>query len=185
VSSKALSPNGDKLRPRKRAVTIAFRSNDPNPHFLCKLDRRKPASCKSPKTYRNLRPGRHRFEIWAIAADGNKDPTPAVARFRFPMTRQHHRAHKRRVQGIPLCGPAKGEVLETGRRARVYSLSGADPPWTERIFGCLDSTSRLWELSPIEKAKFSGSVCRNRSCCERPGSVACSAVTASTPTASR
>ena len=71
-----------RLKPRKRIAVIAFRSSEPRSRFRCKLDRKRPARCRSPRTYKHLKPGRHRFKVWAIDAAGNKDPTPAVVRFK-------------------------------------------------------------------------------------------------------
>ncbi|MGE5280950.1 MAG: hypothetical protein ACM3N0_01260 [Chloroflexota bacterium] len=75
--------------PGKKLATglakFSFRSSEgAGAHFVCKLDRRKAASCKSPKTYRRLKRGKHVFRVWAIDAAGNKDPTPAKRRFRVP-----------------------------------------------------------------------------------------------------
>ncbi len=56
--------------------------------------------------------------------------------------------------GSASCGPAKGTTLVSGRRARIYSLPGSKPPWTERVFGCLSSVSRVWQLSPIGKSSW-------------------------------
>lgn len=52
--------------------------------FVCKLDRHLVRPCKSPKVYRGLQPGKHRFKAWATDAAGNKDPTPAKRTFRVP-----------------------------------------------------------------------------------------------------
>jgi hypothetical protein len=54
--------------------------------YLCKLDRGPFSRCGSPKTYRGLNPGRHRFAVVAIALDafGERDPHPAVRHFRIP-----------------------------------------------------------------------------------------------------
>ena len=49
--------------------------------FKCKLDRRKAAPCRSPKTYRGLKEGQHIFEVFAIDAAGNRDRSPAKRRF--------------------------------------------------------------------------------------------------------
>jgi hypothetical protein len=68
----------------KGIAKFRFKSNEPGSTFRCKLDRRKAAKCKSPRTYRRLRPGRHTFKVWAIDAAGNKDPTPAKRRFGVP-----------------------------------------------------------------------------------------------------
>ena len=57
--------------------------------YLCKLDGRPFRRCSSPKTYRGLNPGRHRFAVTSIALDefGERDPTPAVRHFRIPKKR--------------------------------------------------------------------------------------------------
>jgi len=65
-------------------ATFSFRSNEPGSTFVCKLDKRKARPCKSPKTYAALKPGQHRFKVWAVDRAGNKDPTPAKKRFRVP-----------------------------------------------------------------------------------------------------
>jgi len=61
-----------------------FRSSEAGSRFVCRLDRRKAAPCKSSRRYVRLRPGPHLLRVWAIDAAGNKDPTPARRRFRVP-----------------------------------------------------------------------------------------------------
>jgi hypothetical protein len=53
--------------------------------FLCRLDGRPFSRCNSPKTYRGLSAGRHRFAVVAISTDEfrDRDPTPAVRHFRI------------------------------------------------------------------------------------------------------
>lgn len=53
--------------------------------YLCKLDGGPFRRCSSPRTYRGLRAGRHRFAVAAIALDefGERDPTPALRHFRI------------------------------------------------------------------------------------------------------
>jgi hypothetical protein len=68
------------VRPGKGRATLTFRSSEAGT-FLCKLDGRKQAPCRSPKTYAGLTPGAHTFKVRAVDAAGNADPTPAVARF--------------------------------------------------------------------------------------------------------
>jgi hypothetical protein len=57
--------------------------------YLCKLDRGPFRRCGSPKTYRGLSAGRHRFAVAAVALDafGERDPTPAVRHFRISKPR--------------------------------------------------------------------------------------------------
>ena len=73
---------GNKLAQGK--AKFAFRANEPNSTFTCKLDKQKPKPCVSPKTYRGLKPGRHTFKVWATDAAGNKATTPAKRTFKVP-----------------------------------------------------------------------------------------------------
>ena len=60
---------------RSRQAKFTFRA-DGKATFKCKLDGKPKATCRSPKTYKKLRPGRHTFKVWATA-NGKTDPTPA------------------------------------------------------------------------------------------------------------
>jgi glucose/arabinose dehydrogenase len=40
--------------------------------FECKLDKGKPQRCRSPKTYKGLKPGSHTFKVWATEAGTNR-----------------------------------------------------------------------------------------------------------------
>jgi len=75
---------GPGRRLAKGVASFRFRSSEPGSRFACKLDKRKPKPCRSPKSYTGLKPGRHVFKVWAADAGGNKDPTPAKRRFRVP-----------------------------------------------------------------------------------------------------
>lgn len=92
---QSLPPAPDTLAPRtaifkrslagpKRTATFDFRSNELGGGFQCRLDKRAFATCRSPKTYRHLSAGRHTFAVKALDAAGNRDATPAIARFRIP-----------------------------------------------------------------------------------------------------
>ncbi len=59
-----------------------FESSEPGSAFECSLDDRRFKPCSSPVVYRHLDRGRHDFAVFAIDAAGNRDPTPATARFR-------------------------------------------------------------------------------------------------------
>jgi hypothetical protein len=75
-----------KKRPKNRSddasPTYKFKSTEPNSTFKCKLDRKKFRKCKSRKTYHGVDPGKHRFKVKAIDADGNADKTPAKDKFK-------------------------------------------------------------------------------------------------------
>ena len=68
---------------RSRRATFRFSSTEAGSRFLCQLDSRAFAPCRSPKTYRRLRLGRHKLYVGAIDAAGNVDRTPALRRWRI------------------------------------------------------------------------------------------------------
>jgi hypothetical protein len=74
------------LAASKRRATFDFRATEPGSSFQCKLDERPFATCRSPKTYRRLSVGRHTFAVKALDPSGNRDPTPAISRFRVAST---------------------------------------------------------------------------------------------------
>ncbi len=89
-------PAPDRTPPRTRIVTgprkaltlirgrhrVVFRfSANERSTFVCRLDRRRPTPCSSPRAYR-VGPGSHVFRVTATDAAGNSDPSPAVFRFR-------------------------------------------------------------------------------------------------------
>lgn len=79
-------------KPKKATTkTFAYKSSEPNSTFRCRLDRQPFARCGSSKTYRNLKPGKHKFEAFAVDAAGNRDATPVVVRFTVPRKQKHHR----------------------------------------------------------------------------------------------
>lgn len=65
-----------------RRARFRFSSSEPDSSFLCRLDRRPYRDCDSPKAYRHLDLGRHRFRVKAIDSDKLVDPTPAHKSFR-------------------------------------------------------------------------------------------------------
>ena len=72
---------GPKRRSRRRTATFAFSSED-GAHFECRLDENDFTPCTAPAKVRRLKPRRHVFQVRAIDAAGNTDPTPAEWRFR-------------------------------------------------------------------------------------------------------
>ena len=64
---------------RKRTVSIPFSSTVTGSTFECSLDRAGYSSCRSPKRYRNLKIGRHRFKVRATTTTGIIDLTPDTA----------------------------------------------------------------------------------------------------------
>jgi CSLREA domain-containing protein len=66
----------------RRTAKLEFTSTIAGSGFECKLDKRPFAPCRSPKTYRKLKAGRHVFKVRALSPAGVPDPTPATKRFR-------------------------------------------------------------------------------------------------------
>jgi glucose/arabinose dehydrogenase len=60
----------------KTTATFTFSATAAGATFTCKLDGKSKAACRSPKTYKKLKPGKHSFKVWATAK-GATDPTPA------------------------------------------------------------------------------------------------------------
>jgi len=59
-----------------------FSANLPGASFECKLDKGKFKSCESPKKYKNLDDGKHKFLVRAIDTLGTVDRSPAKAKFK-------------------------------------------------------------------------------------------------------
>jgi hypothetical protein len=60
---------------------FTFSSTEPGSTFECKLDKRKFKPCSSPKKYKHLSSGKHKFKVRAVDAAGNADTTPAKKKF--------------------------------------------------------------------------------------------------------
>lgn len=66
----------------KTTATFTFSSTVAGARFHCKLDAKPKRPCRSPKTYRKLKPGKHTFKVWATAGLLT-DPTPAKFRWKI------------------------------------------------------------------------------------------------------
>lgn len=75
-----------KRKSSRRRAKVAFSSDEQGSRFKCRLDDDPFAPCTSPDRFR-VKPGRHRFSVRAIDADGNADPSPASVRFRVKKRR--------------------------------------------------------------------------------------------------
>jgi hypothetical protein len=68
------------------SVTFTFHGSDANDTFQCSLDGAPWVSCTSPQQYTSLAEGAHTFQVRAINAAGEVDPTPASASFTVEAT---------------------------------------------------------------------------------------------------
>ena len=79
----------DKLKVKKTAtVTYEFSSDEPGSTFRCKIDGKPEAPCSSPLKLKKLKKGKHSFEVTAVDAAGNADPTPATDTFKVKRKRR-------------------------------------------------------------------------------------------------
>lgn len=73
---------GPGKRAKRGKVRFRFASSEPGSSFRCRLDKKPFTACTSPFRKKKLKPGRHRFQVVAIDAVGNADPTAASKRFK-------------------------------------------------------------------------------------------------------
>lgn len=71
---------GPKGKIHSRTVVFAFRSDPPGASFECKFDKRSFKPCGSPRTYKHLGLGTHKFQVRAVNAAG-ADSIPATRSF--------------------------------------------------------------------------------------------------------
>jgi hypothetical protein len=68
---KVTIKKGPKAKSTATTAKFVFSSNEAGSKFKCKLDNKAFANCKSPKTYKKLKPGKHVFKVKATDAAGN------------------------------------------------------------------------------------------------------------------
>jgi CSLREA domain-containing protein len=69
-----------KAKSTKTTAKFKFKSNEAGSTFQCKLDKGKFKNCRSPKTYKELKPGKHVFKVKATDKAGNVSK-PAKKKF--------------------------------------------------------------------------------------------------------
>lgn len=72
---------GPKAKSAKTTAKFKFKSTVARSTFQCKLDKGKFSKCRSPKTYKKLKPGKHLFQVRATGPTGMVDRTPAKRKF--------------------------------------------------------------------------------------------------------
>ena len=71
------------MKGKARKATFSFSATEASSTFTCKLDKKVTGSCRSPKAYTKLKPGKHTFTVFATDAAGNADKSPAIAKFKI------------------------------------------------------------------------------------------------------
>jgi hypothetical protein len=62
---------------------FTFSSSEPGSTFQCKLDKHSFKPCSSPKKYKHLSAGKHKFKVRAVDAAGNVDASAAKKKFKI------------------------------------------------------------------------------------------------------
>ena len=79
---KTTITKGPPNKTKKHRVKFKFKSSESGSSFECKLDKKKFKPCNSPKKYKRLKKGGHKFKVRATDAAGNTDPSPANDKFK-------------------------------------------------------------------------------------------------------
>lgn len=85
--------NGPKNKRKNKKALFAFTSSEPNSSFECKLDDGVFEPCGTPEKVRVKGRGEHHFEVRAIDATGNVDPTPAGHDWRLKKKKKQGNKH--------------------------------------------------------------------------------------------
>ena len=72
-----------KAKSTKTTAKFKFKSSVARSTFECKLDKKPFKKCKSPKTYKKLKPGKHVFKVRAVGPTGTVDGSPAKRKFQI------------------------------------------------------------------------------------------------------
>jgi len=80
TAPKVTVTKAPKSKSTSTTAKFKFKANEGGSKFQCKLDKGKFKSCKSPKTYKKLKVGKHVFKVRAIDKAGNVG-TPAKRKF--------------------------------------------------------------------------------------------------------
>ena len=76
-----------KTKRAKAKVEFDFKADEPGASFECRLDNAEFAACDSGQIYK-VGVGSHIFEVRAVAAAGNSDPSPDTRSFKVVRTKR-------------------------------------------------------------------------------------------------
>jgi len=83
-----------RVRGRKGEAIFTFSASEPVEMFGCRLDGGRTFRCSSPRTFKRLKPGRHRLTVTALDLARNEDPTPAERKFRIQKPKHKPKGHR-------------------------------------------------------------------------------------------
>jgi outer membrane protein assembly factor BamB len=135
-------------------ATFGFVCNEPSCTFECQLDGGGWTLCISPKTYTGLFDGTHVFEVKAIDAGGNVDPTPATYSWAItlPPTLLWSYMTGNQVDGHPSLGDidndGKIEVVVGSVDYKIYAINGENGSllWSYKTGGAVYSSPSLGDI---------------------------------------
>ena len=106
---------------------FTFTSDDPGAGFTCRIDNAPFAPCISPFQVPELGAGAHTFQVRAVDALGNVDPTPATRAFTLGATFRPAGLTGCTLQGNDVTGTADNDTLRgTSRTDVLAGLAGSD-----------------------------------------------------------
>ena len=81
IDSQAPESKVKKAKVKGSKATLKFSADEGGTEFECKLDKKDFKPCESPKRYRKLDDGKHKFFVIATDAAGNEEDKAAKAKF--------------------------------------------------------------------------------------------------------
>ena len=132
------------------SATFSFTSSETGSTFECRLGAGTFAACSSPATYTLLSEGAHVFEVRAIDAAGNTDPTPASRSWTVdtiapaaPVIENPAEGSTSNTGGFTLSGTAEAganvEIFE-GLASRGTTTASAGGSWSKALTGVADGS---------------------------------------------
>ena len=132
------------------SATFSFTSSESGSTFECRLGAGSFAACSSPATYTLLSEGAHVFEVRAIDAAGNTDPTPASRSWTVdtiapaaPVIENPAEGSTNNTGNFTLSGSAEAgatvEIFE-GLASRGTTTAGAGGSWSKALTGVVDGS---------------------------------------------
>ncbi len=96
---------GPAANTKARKATFKFTSTEANSSFKCKLDKKPWKTCKTGVSYKNLKKGKHTFQVRASDSLANQDTSPAKKTWRISSaaaaTIQGHRELRISTRDVP------------------------------------------------------------------------------------
>jgi hypothetical protein len=123
--------------------SFRFRSNKPGSTFECRLGSGAFRGCASPKAYRDVADGPHRFAVRATSSDGYRDETAGIRGFEVDTVLDGSAA-------------AKGRQTQKGKKVVLKAKVRAGEELDAEARGTIRLNKRLYKLKPQSKSVGAG-----------------------------